>query len=376
MKIIQILNSPNWSAASNYCILASKELLAMGHEVLLITEPGIPFDKAIEYNIPVNNKLRLNHRNPRKFLQAFKLLKSLFKEFKPDIISAHINEGAWMPGLVAKYVCPDAIVARIRTDIDAPKGHFVNRYVHHHWVDHIIAGSNLHKKNCHDVLDYPNEKIDVVYGGVDTTLFNPKNRLNSTFRTEVGVKNDEILLGLVARLSPVKGHKFLIEAFSEVCKINKRVKLACIGYESELSFDWLKDLAKEYNVADKLICVGRRNDIEKVIADIDIGLISSIGSEANTRAGLEYMASGKPVVGTSVGVIPEVIVDKLTGFVVPHSNSKALAEAILKLVQNNAMRQLMGQSSRHRAEQVFSLKRFAQDMEKTYRSLLERKTVK
>ncbi|MFA6749270.1 MAG: glycosyltransferase family 4 protein, partial [Candidatus Riflebacteria bacterium] len=119
-----------------------------------------------------------------------------------------------------------------------------------------------------------------------------------------------------------------------------------------------------------------RNDIEKVIADIDIGLISSIGSEANTRAGLEYMASGKPVVGTSVGVIPEVIVDKVTGFVVPHSNSKALAEAILKLVQNNAMRQLMGQSSRHRAEQVFSLKRFAQDMEKTYRSLLERKTVK
>ncbi|MDD2624478.1 MAG: glycosyltransferase family 4 protein, partial [Candidatus Riflebacteria bacterium] len=178
------------------------------------------------------------------------------------------------------------------------------------------------------------------------------------------------------RLSPVKGHKFLIEAFSEVCKVNKRVKLACIGYESELSFDWLKDLAKEYNVADKLICVGRRNDIEKVIADIDIGLISSIGSEANTRAGLEYMASGKPVVGTSVGVIPEVIVDKVTGFVVPHSNSKALAEAILKLVQNNAMRQLMGQSSRHRAEQVFSLKRFAQDMEKTYRSLLERKTVK
>ena len=64
----------------------------MGHEVLLVTEPGIPFDKAIEYNIPVNNKLRLNHRNPRKFLQAFKLLKSLFKEFKPDIISAHINK--------------------------------------------------------------------------------------------------------------------------------------------------------------------------------------------------------------------------------------------------------------------------------------------
>ncbi|MDD3001485.1 MAG: glycosyltransferase family 4 protein [Candidatus Riflebacteria bacterium] len=376
MKIIQILNSPNWSAASNYCILASKELLAMGHEVLLITEPGIPYNKAIEYNIPVNCNLRLNHRNPRKFLQAFKLLKTIFREFKPDIISAHINEGAWMPGLVARYACPDAVVARIRTDIDAPKGHFVNRYVHNHWVDHIIAGSNLHKQNCHDVLDYSNEKISVVYGGVDTKLFSPSNRLTSTFRGEVGVKNDELLLGLVARLSPVKGHKFLIEAFSEVCKVNKKVKLACIGYESELSFDWLKELAREHNVADKLICVGRRTNIEKVIAGIDIGLITSIGSEANTRAGLEYMASGKPVIGTSVGVVPEVIADKVTGFIIPHSDSRALSEAIMKLVQNNAMRQLMGQSSRYRAEQVFSLDKFAQNMEKTYRNLLERKSVK
>ncbi len=373
MKIIQLLNSPNWSAASNYCILASKELIAKGHEVLLLTEPGIPLEKAKENSIPYDDTIRLNHRNLRKYLHAIKRMKRIIKEFQPDIISAHINEGAWMPGLVARYVSPDAVVARIRTDIAAPKGHIINRHVHHKWIDHIVAGSELHKSECHKMLNYPLEKISVVYGGVDTELFNPSNKLKTTLRKEINVKDDDILVGLVARLSPVKGHEYAIEAIAEVKKNYPNVKLVCTGYESERTFDWLKAKAKDFGVLENLICLDRREDIENVIAAFDIGIITSVGSEANTRAGLEYIASGKPVVGTSVGVIPEVILDNEAGFIVGPKKPQELAHGIGKLIGNPALRQIMGQKARARAELYYSHDKFGENFEKVYKKLLEEK---
>lgn len=373
MKIIQLLNSPNWSAASNYCILASKELMAKGHDVLLLTEPGIPLEKAKENGIPYDDSIRLNHRNLRKYLHALKRMRYIIHQYQPDIISAHINEGAWMPGLVAKYACPKAVIARIRTDIDAPKGHFINRHVHHSWIDHIVAGSELHKNHCHEILDYPLEKISVVYGGVDTELFNPSNRLVSKVREELGVEKDEILLGLVARLSPVKGHEYALEALAKIKQKHPKVKLVCTGYESERTVAWLKNLAKELGVLDNLIYLDRRKDIQNVIATFDIGIITSIGSEANTRAGLEYIASGKPVVATSVGVIPEVILNSEVGFIVPPQNSEELAINIMKLIENPAMRQLMGQRGRTRAELYFSPKKFGESFEAVYKQLIEEK---
>ncbi|HPW60003.1 MAG TPA: glycosyltransferase, partial [Candidatus Rifleibacterium sp.] len=177
MRIIQILNSPNWSGASNYCISVTKELMNLGHEVLLLTEPGKPLYRAQQLGIPCDDTIRLNHRNPLLYVHAIKRMKAIFKSFKPDIISSHINEGAWMAGMIAKKVVPEAVVARIRTDIDPPKGHFINRYVHHVWTDHIVVGSMLHKKLCQQILDYAPEKVSVVYGGVDTDLFTPSRAI-------------------------------------------------------------------------------------------------------------------------------------------------------------------------------------------------------
>lgn len=370
MRIIQLLNSPNWSGASNYCILASQELIKRGHDVLLLTEPGKPLEKAKQVGIPYDDTIRLNHRNPLLYVQAIKRMKRIFKEFKPDIISANINEGAWMPGMIARKVCPNAIVARIRTDIDAPKGHFINKYVYNNWTDCIIAGSELHRQKCNERLDFPLNKIFVVYGGVDTDLFNPANKLKSNFRIEIGAKEDDILVGMLARLSPVKGHEYAISALAKLKTVSEKIKLVCVAYESERTFEWLKNLAQEKGVADRLICVNKRTEIPEIVAGFDIGILCSLGSEANTRSGLEYMASGKPFVGTSVGVIPEVILNDETGYLVKPGDSQALADAIVKLALNPAMRQLMGQQARNRAESLFSIQKFGESLEEVYKRLI------
>ncbi|GAB4273294.1 MAG: glycosyltransferase [Candidatus Rifleibacteriota bacterium] len=370
MKIIQILNSPNWSGASNYCISVSRVLKKLGHDVLLLTEPGKPEFKAREAGIPLDTSIRLNHRNPYLYLHAMQRMKYIFRKFKPDIISAHINEGAWMAGLIAKNYFPSAVVARVRTDIDPPKGHFINRYVHHHWTDHLIVGSMLHKKLCQQILNYSAERISVVYGGVDSDLFDDEKYPERAFRKEIGAEKDEVLIGLLARLDPVKGHEYALKAINLLKDIKIRFRLVALGYENERTFAWLHNLAGELGIADKLVSFGLRKDLPEVIASLDIGLITSIGSEANSRAALEFMSSRKPLVSTSVGVIPEIVSNDETGFLVPPKSPASTAEALKKLILNPVMRKRFGENARKRILENFSLEKFGKVMENVYAKLL------
>jgi glycosyltransferase involved in cell wall biosynthesis len=375
MKIIQILNSPNWSGASNYCISVTTELINLGHRVLLITEPGKPAFKAEQAGIEIDTSIRLNHRNPLLYFHAMKRMKQIFRRFQPDIISAHINEGAWMSGMLARKFAPEAVVSRVRTDIDPPKGHFINRYVHHVWTDYLVVGSMLHKRLCHEILDLPAEKIDVVYGGVDTRKFNPAADKDMSFRHEIKAKPDETLIGLVARLDPIKGHEYALQAIKHLSSLNYPFKLVVLGYENERTFSWLHEQAKNLGINDRLISFGLRKDIAKVICNLDIGLITSVGSEANSRAALEFMASGKPVVGTSVGVIPELITDKEQGFIVSPRNPTAVSNALTKLIQNPILRKSLGKNARERVEKNFSLEKFGKVMTAVYEKQLSQKKV-
>ncbi|RCK77825.1 MAG: glycosyl transferase, group 1 [Candidatus Ozemobacter sibiricus] len=374
MRIVLILNSPNWSGASHYCTLLGRQLIRQGHEVLLLTEPGKPLAKARQFGIPCDDTIRLNHRNPGLYVHAMKRMKTIFRAFRPDIISAHINEGAWMAGLMARWFAPQAAVVRARTDIDPPKSHFINRYVHHAWTDHLMVSSLLHKRLCHNLLDFPAEAIDVVYGPVDTEEFRPGIDPARSFRREVGIGDDErtVLIGMVARLDPVKGHEYALEAFS---LLDRRlpVRLALLGYENERTFAWLRQTAERFGVADRIATFGYRDDLPAVIDAFDLGLIASIGSEANCRIALECLATGKPVVATSVGVIPEIIQDGEEGFIVPPRDPVAMGRALTRLIQDPGLRHRLGRQGRAKTVAHFTLEVFGRQVERVYQKALQRK---
>ncbi len=370
LKIIQILNTHHWSAAANYCITITRELIKRGHDVLLLTEPGKALEKAKEAGIRFDDSIRLNHRNPLLFVDAIKRMKRIFRSFKPDIISPHMNEAAWLPGMIARKAWPDAVIARIRTEYDPPKKHFINRYVHHAWIDHLVVGSQLHKRLCEEILDYQPEKISVVYGGVDAGLYNPGLRQTSNFRNEIGATANEVLIGLLARLDPVKGHEFALEALSRISSLPAPFRLVIIGYEAERTYAWLKEQATALGVQNRIYCAGYRNDLPEVLGALDIGLISSVGSEANSRAALEFMACGKPVISTSVGVIPEIIQNQEQGLIVPPCDIEQMGRAMEKLVANPVLRINMGKAARKKVLDNFSLDKFGAVMESVYAKLL------
>ncbi|EKD84499.1 MAG: glycosyl transferase group 1, partial [uncultured bacterium] len=327
-------------------------------------------ERAKAAGIPYDDSIRLNHRNPLLFVDAIKRMKQIFRRFKPDIISPHMNEAAWLPGMIARKALPTAIIARIRTEYDPPKKHFINRFVHHAWTDHLVVGSMLHKRLCQDILDYNADKISVIYGGVDTGLYHPGLRQTSQFRNEIGSDGSEVLIGLLARLDPVKGHEFALAAMARIKTLPARFKLVIVGYEAERTYAWIRGLAAEMGITDRIYCAGYRNDLPDVLGALDIGLISSIGSEANSRASLEFMSCGKPVIASAVGVIPEIIQNQEQGLIVPPRDVEQLANAIEKLVANPVLRQNMGNSARQKVLDNFSLEKFGSVMESVYAKLL------
>ena len=372
MKIIQILNSPNWSAASAYCINVSAELIKLGHEVLLMTEPGKPMDQALSLGIPCDDKLRLNDESLLGLVKCTKHLKQVFKHFNPDIVSANINKNSWLPALIAKKICPKATVVRVRSDIRPPNKHLGNIWLYHRWTDHIICSSQLHKNVCRKNLYLADDRISVVYGCVDVEKFRP-DASNGSFRKEIGASEDDFLVCLLGRLSPVKGHEYALKAIASLTGLPQNVKLVCVGYEQERTIEWLKNQAQNFGMSDRLIFVGKRNDLPSILASMDLGIITSIGSEANSRATLEYMASGKPVVSTRVGVIPELIVEGETGFITEIHDTEAMAEKIKYLILNPEKRKQMGEASRKRIEENFVLNQFGRQTEAVYKKLLSQK---
>ncbi|HOY66940.1 MAG TPA: glycosyltransferase family 4 protein [Candidatus Ozemobacteraceae bacterium] len=372
MRTLHILNSPNWSGASNYCITLCRKLIEHGHEALLLTEPGKPLDRARAAGIPCDDTIRLNHRNPGLYLHAIRRMRAIFKTYHPDIISSHINEGAWMAGLVARRVAPQAVVIRVRTDIDPPKGHFINRYVHHAWTDHLIVGSKLHKRLCRQILEFPDAGIDVVYGAVDTDEYSPA--FSTRLRSELGIAADAFVIGIVARLDPVKGHEYALEALRLLQTPETPVTLVCIGYESNRTVAWLMDEARRLGVENRVkTSMTRRDDLPELIRGCDLGLITSVGSEANSRAALEFMATGKPVVATTVGVIPEIVQDGAQGLLVPPRDPIALAGALRNLVTNPLLRNRMGRAARDHAVANFNLDLFVRRTETVYEKALQRR---
>lgn len=373
MRIIQVLNSPNWSAASAYCINVSYELMKLGHDVLILTEPGKPLEQAKQMGIPCDDKLRMNEHSLFTYVQSLKHLKQTFKFFKPDIVSAHMNECSWMPGFVAKMSYPKAKVARVRADIAAPNKNVFNLLVHHRWTDHIICSSQLHKDVCCKNLFLSPDKISVIYGCVDAVKFQPKADNRHNIRQKLNISDDDFVICLLGRLSPIKGHEYALKAISLLKDLPVKAKFLCIGYESERTYDWLKKEAERLEVADRLVSIGRCDNLPEVLNSIDVGIITSLGSEANSRATLEYMACGKPVIATNVGVLPELVAEGKNGFIIQKADSESLSKALKKIIMDKELCVKMGKASRKLVEEKFTLEHFGRQMEAVYQSLLRSK---
>lgn len=186
-------------------------------------------------------------------------------------------------------------------------------------------------------------------------------------RKQFGVREDEVLIGVVGRFSPEKGHVFFIDAFKMVCDHFPCVRAMFIGDGPDEAI--IKDRILKYGLREKIMLPGYQKETGPFYKAFDMVVLPSL-SEGMPNVALEAMLFGKPLVATNIGGIPEVVVDELTGKLVPPGDHKRLAIALMNLISRPDLMARYGQKGRERVITEFSPGKRARKIIELYHEIL------
>lgn len=213
------------------------------------------------------------------------------------------------------------------------------------------------------------ELVTTIHNGVNFERFDtpidPMER-----RRELGIPDDALLAGVVARVEPAKDHETLLRALAHVRDRTGDVHLAVVGDGSLRP--GLEKLAHELGIGERVHFTGFRTDAAEWIASFDFSVLSS-RKEGLSNTVIESMAAGRPVIATAVGGNPEVIVEGETGFLLPVHAPEAFGEAIAQLVSDRERLRAMGAAGHKRVRELFSVEQMVEKTSELYLDLAARK---
>lgn len=214
------------------------------------------------------------------------------------------------------------------------------------------------------------DKIITIYNGVHPQNYEIAAKDDVlALKRSLGIGPAESTVGTLGAIRPVKGHIYLVRAAAEVLKKNKKVKFLIVGYKDPEFFEKIRRLVDELGLDKHFIFTGDRRDTARILSILDLFVLPSI-SEGFSNAVIEAMAAGKPVVATEVGGNPESVVHGKTGMLVRPSDSEAIAEAVLKLLDDVDLQKEMGNEGMLRARSMFTFEKMMTFTEDLYISLL------
>jgi glycosyltransferase involved in cell wall biosynthesis len=244
----------------------------------------------------------------------------------------------------------------------------------------LIATSLMQQHDLVDVYHICDaSKIAVIPIGIDTNSFeDDEDKKRSAFRSKYKLADDEIAIGIIGRIVPIKGHKFFIDAVQKLLlKTKQPVRFFIIG-DGALRTSLENQLAKKnityayYPLSEKIAQVTFTSwllNIEEATAGLDVIALTSL-NEGTAITLLEAQAAGKPVVTTNAGAVSQTIKPGVTGFLSPLHDLDAFVSNALRLLENNELRKSMGEKGRDFVKQNFSKKKELADVEHLYLSLL------
>jgi len=321
---------------------------------------------------------------------AYRELRKLIGRYKPDVVHTH----AAKPGALGRLA---ASAAKVPVIVHTFHGHVFHSYFNSaksrvfiqterflgRRSDAIVAISDQQKKELvHDFRIAPEEKFHVVPLGFDLDRFgNDQEEKRRKFRTEFHVADDEIAIGIIGRLVPVKNHYLFLKAIRHVLdNTSRKVKAFIIG-DGETRQD-LENVARQAGIGfstegsaehlQPLVFTSWRSDVDHINAGLDIVCLTSF-NEGTPVSLIEAQAANKPIVSTRVGGIADIVVEGETALLADIQDADAFSAHLLRLVEDDNLRERLGANSRAHVTSRFSYQRLVKDMSRLYDELLDRK---
>ena len=330
-------NHLNVGGISSYLLTLAGGLKQKGHQIYLASSGGELQDKFIQagitiFKVPLKTK---NEISP-KILISFWKLKKFSRELNIDIIHSHSRTtqvvGCWLGRALARphiFTCHGFFKPKLM------------RRIFGCWGQKVIAVSQPVKD--HLIIDFKlkESKVKVINNGIDTKNFGDFSAREIVRKSLA--PPDAFLVGIIARLSDVKGHLYLIQAMSEVVKNFPSARLLIIG-QGKMKAALIKEIAS-LGLKNSVRIMAEVQNTKDLLAAMDIFVMPSL-QEGLGLALMEAMAQGVAVVGSAVGGIKSLIQDRLNGLLVAPADAPAIAGAIITLLKDAQLRRALGAQAR------------------------------
>lgn len=334
-----------------------KEMTAMrarGHHIEAICQPrALLVERLTDAGFTVH---KVDMDGPVNYLKGVAAVRGILKEGRFDVLNTHSRRDTVIAALAARLAGTPLIV-RTR--------HLSNK-VGSMWsytcLPHRVTTVSDHVRKYLIERGVPANKVATVYSPI--VLPPPVER--STLRDELGLADDDIVVGCVAVMRATKGHKDLIDAIVPLMASRPKLHLVFVGGGSPV-FEQTQDYVATLGLQDRIHLMGMRRDVPNLLAGFDVFALAT-QQEASGTVYVEAQASGLPVIGTNVGGVAEMFRNGDTGILVPPKNPQALTDALQRLIDDPALRRRMGDAGRKMVweEAVFSPARLAETTEAVY----------
>ncbi|HET6515291.1 MAG TPA: glycosyltransferase family 4 protein [Thermodesulfovibrionales bacterium] len=278
---------------------------------------------------------------------AIKKLVEISRKENIEVIIANSGREYWPAAIAARIAHVRVVLIRhMSTRLKITTTWMINRM-----VDRIIAVSS----SVRDVLTgcgVSPEKVEVIHNSVLLRKLDPQTVDRRGAREELSIDEADMVIGAVGALHKGKGVYELLNAVKKLSQDRHNLKLLFVGDGPERNR--LEEEARHLSLLDRVIFTGIRRDIERMYAAMDIFALPSSCDEAFGMVIIEAMAMGRPVIGTKVGGIPDIITDGSNGLLVPPGNEDALAAALSRYLDDGRFRDQMAYGGRRIVEERFS----------------------
>jgi glycosyltransferase involved in cell wall biosynthesis len=359
MKIFLLTTHFNTGGITSYILTLAKGLQNRGHVVFIGSSGGNAVKdlralgiEHLWFNIQTKSEL-----HPKVFFELEKLSR-VITAYKIDCIHSHTRVTQVMGTLVAHR----QKIAHVTTC----HGYFKPRWGRRFfpcWGDAVIAISEPVARHLRQDFHVPGNKVVLVQSGIaldDFPVVTPKQRQES--RREFGL-GDQPVIGIIARLSDVKGHDILIEAMQHVIKKIPDAKLMIVG-EGKKEQD-LKNLVHTLELKESVRFYPVVQQTAKILPAFDVFVMPSL-QEGLGLSIMEAQAAGLPVAATRVGGIPDLVIDGKTGLLVEPGEADALADAILRILKDKPLASRLGKQARAFAQKELAAGTMVEKIEKVY----------
>jgi len=352
---------------ASYIVNLAKHLKKRGDTLFVASSGGDMVDQLTKAGI-THIKLNLKTKSelsPKLILALPKLL-SLVREKDIQVIHAHTR-------VTQVLACIASRLSHI-SYVATCHGFFnlrIGRRIFKCWGDKTIAISDAVKKHLIDDFKVSPADIALIYNGVEIERFKREfdEEERDSLKRELDLI-DKTVIGAIGRLSPVKGYRYLIEAFKILLDKDRDLRLLIVGDGPEK--EDLKDYCKRLGIEESVTFAALRIDTPHLFSIMDVFVASSV-QEGLGLSIAEALAAKKPVVASDIGGISSLIRDNETGLLVKPRDSKALAEKISSLLEDSNLGNRLKMNGCRLVERKFTMDGMADKVQKVYKDLIERR---